>query len=379
LSRDSRTYALPWSAFPASLEAEIDAYLARLAGKDILAELPFRPLKPASLATRARQLQEYVSALVHRGRDPASLRSLAEVVAVEVVKDGLRFFLDRAGGKPTGQAHAIASVVKALAQHWVEVAPAHLEQLRTICRRLDPGHSGLAAKNRDRLRQFDDPANVQALVTLPQRLFAEVVRSGKPSRAAALRVQAAVAIELLLMVPLRITNLAQLKLGEHLIRSRKGVMHLAIPGHAVKNGVAIEALLQGPTVRLLEAYVETYLPLLRREPSPCEPSPWLFPGRGGDTPKSRDMLRSQIIDCVKERCGLLVHPHLFRHLAAKLYLEAHPGAYGVVRLLHGHKSVDTTTRFYCGMETAAAMRHYDDHILQLRGAPAPIAARRRRG
>jgi integrase len=173
---------------------------------------------------------------------------------------------------------------------------------------------------------------------------------------------------------LRINNLAHLKLGEHLIRSRKGAMHLAIPGHAVKNGVAIEALLQEPTVRLLDAYVETYLPLLRREPSP-----WLFPGRGGDTPKSRDMLRSQIIDCVKQRCGLLVNPHLFRHIAAKLYLDAHPGAYGVVRLLHGHKSVDTTTRFYCGMETAAAMQHYDDHILQLRGAPAPIAARRRRG
>ena len=88
------------------------------------------------------------------------------------------------------------------------------------------------------------------------------------------------------------------------------------------------------------------------------------------------MLRAQIIDCVKQRCGLLVNPHLFRHIAAKLYLEAHPGAYGVVRLLHGHKSVDTTTRFYCGTETAAALQHYDDHILQLRGAPAP--ARRQR-
>ena len=149
------------------------------------------------------------------------------------------------------------------------------------------------------------------------------------------------AIELLLMVPLRINNLAHLKLGEHLIRSRKGVMHLAIPGHAVKNGVAIEALLQDQTVRLLDLYINTYLPLLRRAPSP-----WLFPGRRDNTPKSRDMLRAQIIDCVKERCGLLINPHLFRHIAAKLYLEAHPGAYGVVRLLHGHKSVDTTTRFY---------------------------------
>src|SRR5690349_6346670 len=114
----------------------------------------------------------------------ATLQSLAEVVAVDVFKDGLRFFLDRVGGKPTVQAHNIATVVKALAQHWVKVPPGHLEQLRAICQRLDPGQSGLAAKNRERLRQFDDPANVQALVTLPQRLLADAIRRGKPSRAA---------------------------------------------------------------------------------------------------------------------------------------------------------------------------------------------------
>ena len=65
----------------------------------------------------------------------------------------------------------------------------------------------------------------------------------------------------------------------------------------------------------------------------------------------------------------------FRHIATKLYLDAHPGAYGVVRLLHGHKSVDTTTRFYCGEETAAAIQHYDAHILNVRGrAPAGASA-----
>ena len=37
-----------------------------------------------------------------------------------------------------------------------------------------------------------------------------------------------------------------------------------------------------------------------------------------------------------------------------------------MRLVHGHKSVDTTTRYYCGMETQSAMRHFDEHILKLR-------------
>ena len=60
-----------------------------------------------------------------------------------------------------------------------------------------------------------------------------------------------------------------------------------------------------------------------------------------------------------------VDPHLFRHIAAKLDLEAQPGAYGVVRLLLaaiGHAAA----KYYCGTETAAALKHFDAFILSLR-------------
>jgi integrase len=75
---------------------------------------------------------------------------------------------------------------------------------------------------------------------------------------------------------------------------------------------------------------------------------------------------------VRERIGLDVHLHLFRHIAAKLYLDAHPGQYEVVRRLLGHKQIETTVAFYAGAETAAAVRHYDDHILERRQRPAPV-------
>jgi hypothetical protein len=32
----------------------------------------------------------------------------------------------------------------------------------------------------------------------------------------------------------------------------------------------------------------------------------------------------------------------------------------------GHRSIDTTTGFYTGLETAAAVRHFDRNILNLR-------------
>jgi hypothetical protein len=32
----------------------------------------------------------------------------------------------------------------------------------------------------------------------------------------------------------------------------------------------------------------------------------------------------------------------------------------------GHRSIDTTTSYYTGLETAAAVRHFDNTILKLR-------------
>jgi integrase len=61
-----------------------------------------------------------------------------------------------------------------------------------------------------------------------------------------------------------------------------------------------------------------------------------------------------------------MHPHLFRHAGAKLFLDANPGAYEVVRRVLGHRSLNTTTNFYTGLETARAVRHFDTTILRLR-------------
>lgn len=110
----TRFYAVSWSRFPTSLTAEIDAWLARLAGTDPLDELPFRPLRESSIATRRKQLHEYASALVHAGHPPDSLRSMADLVEVDRVKDALRFIINRKrelGVAVAGAAHLNAASV----------------------------------------------------------------------------------------------------------------------------------------------------------------------------------------------------------------------------------------------------------------------------
>ena len=51
-------------------------------------------------------------------------------------------------------------------------------------------------------------------------------------------------------------------------------------------------------------------------------------------------------------------PHQFRHLAAKLYLDQHPDGGESVRRLLGHKSLQTTMRYYRELESVLAGRRY---------------------
>jgi integrase len=182
-------------------------------------------------------------------------------------------------------------------------------------------------------------------------------------------------VELLLMKPMRIGNLAGLDLERNILRTRsrgRGLVHLVVSDKEVKNAVRIEAVLPSVTVKLLDLYIERYRPLLMR----C-PSSFLFPNTSGG-PKSRNMLGLQITKFVRRECGLQVNAHLFRHIGAAHYLNNHPGEYGLVQLVLGHTSEETTKRAYCGTETAAAMRHFDEHVLRLRAEAPPLSKRKAR-
>ena len=61
-----------------------------------------------------------------------------------------------------------------------------------------------------------------------------------------------------------------------------------------------------------------------------------------------------------------MHPHLFRHFGGCEFLKDHPGEYGVVAHALGHKSLNTTAKYYLGMERAAAFLHFDKAVTQRR-------------
>jgi integrase len=230
----------------------------------------------------------------------------------------------------------------------------------SIIRRLAPGRRGLTESNRTRLRAFDDRGNVLALLRLPDELMRQARRHRNLQRGA-VRAQLAAAIETLLVAPVRMSNLVKLDIERNLVRPGRGkALHIVIGAEEVKNREPLEYPLPPESIDLLERYIREFRPHLTSAGNTA-----LFPGIGRG-PKNRAFFGTQISRTIRAHTGLQVHPHLFRHIAAKLFLDAHPGSYELVRRVLGHRSIDTTTNFYTGLETAAAVRHFDKTILHLR-------------
>ena len=353
----SRTYALPLNAYPESFAADLEAWLKHLSGDDLFAETARHSCSPATLRTNRLLVLQFAAALVQTGRNPASITSLADLVAIIAAKAGLGFLWERAGRQKTGHLHHYGLLLIKLAKHWVQVKPDHLEQLQAMRKRIDPGQAGMTPRNRARLRQFTDAGNVARLVGLPRNILRSLPAEDPLGYEQAILLQSALAVAILLIAPMRIKNLASLTLDRHLVRVRAGgASHLVIPAIEVKNKAPLEFTLPAEVAALLDIYLQRALPVLA--PAPCS---FLFPTRhGGSKPEAQ--LALQIKKAIARHAGLDLNVHAFRHLAAMLFLRRFPGEYETVRLLLGHKSLDTTVRAYCGLEQDDALRRYDQLI-----------------
>jgi integrase len=358
------TYAVPWDAFPASLLLDVEAWLTHLGSDDPLIERDFRPLRATSLKTRRKQIHLFLSALVQRGQEAAELDCLATVVTPLRVAEGMRFLLERSGEKKSRHAAQIAGVLLSIARHWVNAPEDQIKKIKGVVHRLTPDEHGMTERNRERLRQID-ATRLHSLLNLPEQIRRDVCKAATPGHAEALALQTAVAVELLLHAPVRIRNLVALRVGEHLLPEGTRGMTLVLRAEETKNRMPIEVPLGPETTALVNLYLEKYRPLLSDGGSNH-----LFPGRIGPGHKHDGTLREQIQRCVLKQCGLKVHPHLFRHIAAMVILQANPGAHGMVQRLLGHKNLQTTQNFYTGMETTAAFRAHDDLIARLRDTAA---------
>jgi len=349
-----RDYALDVTAYPPSFGADVDAYLTHLANDNLFAESGRRPAAPTTLRDVRLRLFQMAAALVHSGRAPDTIRLLADLVTPDAMKSVLMYFWTRNGNRKTGQIRNFALTGIKIAKHWVKAPPEQIEALRAIRRQVDPKNSGMTARTRARLRQFDDPENLHRLIGLPEVILRALPQTRPPSYAEAIGLQSALAISILQVAPMRMKNLASLHLGRHVVRTRPGgVRHIVIPAEEVKNQAPLTFEVSDMLGELLDVYLVRCRPMLAENPDG-----YLFPARKGAA-KTPGQLAEQIKRAIARETGIDLNAHAFRHLAAMLFLRTNPGEYETTRLILGHKSLNTTVRAYCGLEQADALRRFD--------------------
>lgn len=219
----------------------------------------------------------------------------------------------------------------------------------------------MTEKNRHRLRHLQDERTLRRLLDLPERLFARGGGARTP-HAAALAREDAVALALLLICPVRISNIAGIHIERHLHRPGNGRVFLVLSEYEVKNGQPMEFELPDDVRRMIDNHLAT------RAPALCPTgTPWLFPRRDGSAPMEGNPLSRRLAKRLRKEIGLEMNAHLFRHLAAMIWLDANPGAYEAVRRLLGHAELSHTINLYSGLEARAAIAAYGRVVAEKRG------------
>ena len=355
--------SLPDEAFPECFQADVEAYLAWLGGNDLLADdAPMRPCRERTCQVRRRYIYLAASAAVEGGVAVGRLTSLRDLVRPDIARVVLETYLKRTDDKVTTFISDLAGCLTSIARRWCKVPESELAELERLQGKLNQDRrTGLTDKNLHAIRLLKDPVNWARLRRLPQKLMSEALNAETATYRAAVKAQIAVAIQILIVAPMRIGNLAALSLSENVLQPGgfDGLVHLFIPDHKVKNGVPLEYPMPEEASALLLLYKRE----LRNRLKGANYD-WLIPGENGHH-KDERTLSDQITKTIERELGIHITPHQFRHAAAALILEANPGNYELVRRVLGHKNIQTTINFYVGLETAAAAKQYAE--LALRG------------
>ena len=353
-------FLLHEATFPSSFVADLDNWCDRLAGTDLFDEQPFKPLRPVSVRFQRKHILRCASALVHEGMSAEEIVGLSVLVTPEYAKTILKWFLARNDGKPSQQSHLVSGVLLSIARHWAQLEDAELSKIVAMCSRCRVKSEGMTKKNRDTIRLFDDEVLVRELLFLPDRLMRRALSKPSVSKRDAYLAAQSLAIGLLLNAPIRIENLANINIDRHILQQGKGrnrSVSVYFPPDEVKNDLEIELPLAPETIGLLDAYLSKAWPVLAS--AGCRD---LFPGRHGSK-RSKVGLGMAIAKTTERELGVRVSPHQFRHITGYLFLKQCPGDYETVRVLLGHKSLQTTIQFYAGMEISAAAKRFDEVVL----------------
>ena len=356
------TVEIAWSDFPDGLRKDVERYLEGLTkvrrnrkGQRV------RPLKPVTLRTRRAELQGAARMAVKAGVPVENLKSLGALLTPEVAEQVLEAYCKKNGEKPKLYTIDLAGRFLSIARETKCLNEADCERLNEMREVLDEERpEGFTEKNAALIRQVLAPDVWDLVVNLPFRMMAEARRErARAPVQSAVKAQIAVAIALLIIVPVRIKNLTEIRLGLNL--SKPGGpgsdYWLNFPDYDVKNRMKLEYALDEYITPLIDEYVHDFRPTLLRGRN----EDYLFPGiRSGA--KGKVSFSGQITKRVLKLTGLRITAHQFRHAAGAIILQEQPGNYELVRQILGHRSLSTTIRCYIWLKNIHASQIYQKII-----------------
>lgn len=353
-----RRGGLAWQDLPQGWRSDADAYLKFLTA--IHPDKNGRRLAPcadATLTTRKRELVAAANMAVQAGVPPEALTSLAAMLRPAVANVIIDTYWQKDGDVPAGYTINLAVRFEAIARQMGWLSADELKDLADLRYAMEQHREdGMTEKNLAVVRAVLTPGVWARVVKLPEQLMerARMMQKAAPARAALLA-QIAVAVAILLVAPVRLGNLAAIRLDVNLIKpgGPDSNYWLCFSKFDVKNKQALQFVFNGRLTQLIDEYVSDFRPALMKGKN----HDWLFPGRSTDH-KEKIGFSTQIVDKVEKATGIRITVHQYRHAAAAMFLKHRPGEYELVRQLLGHKSVETTKRFYLDLETTMASEMY---------------------
>jgi integrase len=140
---------------------------------------------------------------------------------------------------------------------------------------------------------------------------------------------------------------------------------LELPASEVKNGIELAYDIPLSVAKMLIEYRDRLAPkIIGHRPTR------LFVKVDG-TPKNSATIAGLIMDHLRRRAGIVLTPHQFRHLSAKVMLDAEPGGFETVKQFLGHRSIETTVGAYAGIDSRRAARRHQHLVEQTLAAEMP--------
>src|ERR1700758_5530918 len=202
----------------------------------------------------------------------------------------------------------------------------------------------------------------------------EVAKDLERGRVRFVEAQVAIAIDILLALPLRPQNLSSLS-WQHNFSEPNGPrsqLLLHIPARETKTKREdIVSEVPDEVARRLRWYRRHVLPRLG-----ADVNGYLFVAEKG-LRKGQATISKQITDALMRHIGIHMTPHQFRHFGATSYLEEHPEDFETARAILNH-AWSKTTRIYAGSSSRRASRAYNRYLFQQREALKLLRPRRKR-